>query len=288
MSLAPRSDRVVGWCAYLALVVGRLHEAIAIDEKLDRRTRLRPYWSYLMQSYHQLGQHQRELAVAQEARRVFPGEMQALRWETNALVGLGRLADVNAQVEEMARLPREVSQNSSFVDYLTQIGLDLRAHGYRKESQAVLERGIRWIKARPAAEQRNLQQDLANALYFVERWDEAHRILKQLAAENPDDMGYRADLGAVAAHRGDRREVARIDRWLAARKGPYLNGGHTFHRARLAAILKDRERAVELYRQALAEGFGGTYDGYGTAHTDPDFESLRDYPPFQELTRPKD
>jgi hypothetical protein len=88
-------------------------------------------------------------------------------------------------------------------------------------------------------------------------------------------------LGAVAARLGDLPEVARVDRWLAAQKRPYLNGEHTYHRARLAAILSDRDRAVALYRQAVDEGFGFR-SAYGV-HTDPDFESVRGYPPFEAL-----
>ena len=51
-----------------------------------------------------------------------------------------------------------------------------------------------------------------------------------------------------------------MDRWLAVRKEPYLNGGHTRARARLAAILGDRDRAVALLRQALDEGPSWTGD----------------------------
>jgi tetratricopeptide (TPR) repeat protein len=119
----------------------------------------------------------------------------------------------------------------------------------------------------------------------ADRWDEAWPILKQVAAENPDDVGLQGALGALAAHRGDQREWVRIDRWLAEQKGPYLNGGPTFWRARIAAVLGDREQAVDLYRLALDQGFG-IDGGYGI-HSDPAFESLREYPRFQELTRPK-
>jgi len=92
-------------------------------------------------------------------------------------------------------------------------------------------------------------------------------------------------LGAVAAHQGDRRTVDLVDQWLASRKGPYLRGEPTFQRARLAAVLGDRERAMALLRLAFDQGFGFDW-GLGT-HADPDFESLRDYPPFEELMRPK-
>ncbi len=54
-------------------------------------------------------------------------------------------------------------------------------------------------------------------------------------------------------------------------------------RARIAAVLEDRDDAMDLLRRAIDQG---VYDAYGL-HRDIDFESLRDYPPFQELLRPK-
>jgi len=192
----------------------------------------------------------------------------------------------------MARAPLEVKQDALLSIQLAFLGRDLRAHGYRQEAQAVFERGIRWthavIKTRSPADQRELRLGLAGLLYNTERWDDAKQILTQLAGETPDDIGVRARLGAVAAHRGDRREVARIDRWLASRQDRYLHGEPAFDRARLAAILGERDRALELFRQALDQAYALRQEGYGVFHPDPDFEALRDYPLFQELTRPKD
>jgi hypothetical protein len=47
-----------------------------------------------------------------------------------------------------------------------------------------------------------------------------------------------------------------------------------------------RDRAVEFFRAAL--GQGAEEDLRYNAHADPGFESVRDYPPFRELTRSKD
>ncbi len=49
------------------------------------------------------------------------------------------------------------------------------------------------------------------------------------------------------------------------------------------ALLGERERAVMLLREAFAQGYPYTL----VLHTDIDLESLRDYPLFQELLRPK-
>ena len=54
-------------------------------------------------------------------------------------------------------------------------------------------------------------------------------------------------------------------------------------RAQLAAVLGQRERAVELLRDAFARGLS-----MSTAlHRQMDFESLRGFAPFDELMRPK-
>ncbi len=60
-------------------------------------------------------------------------------------------------------------------------------------------------------------------------------------------------------------------------------GMHTLERARIAAVLEDRDHAMDLLRRAIDQG---VYDAT-LLHRDIDFESLRDYPPFQELLRPK-
>ena len=74
-----------------------------------------------------------------------------------------------------------------------------------------------------------------------------------------------------------------MDDRLAAIAEPYVFGGPTLWRALIAASLGERERAVNLLRDAFGRGAD-----YGIwLHRDPDLASLRDYPPFQELLRPK-
>jgi tetratricopeptide (TPR) repeat protein/TolB-like protein/predicted Ser/Thr protein kinase len=288
MEAAPQSDQIVLAFAWFARHNGLLREAIAATEKLDpaRHAHDALYWGNLIIPYHLLGDHRRELEAAQQARRFFPSDLQTLSFEARAFVGLGRLTEGNARLDEMLRVPQESEQVSTLPFWIDQVGRDLRAHGHRPEARIVFQQGIRWCRERPPREQRDLRGDLAVLLDDAERWDEAWPILSQVTTENPDDVGLQGALGALAAHRGDRGEVERIDGWLAERKGPYLKGEPTFERARIAAVLGSRERAVELYRLALDQGFG-IDQGFGV-HADPDFESLRDYPPFQELTRPKD
>ena len=86
------------------------------------------------------------------------------------------------------------------------------------------------------------------------------------------------------ALRGDQAEAKRIDSALARRADPYIIGAHTFWRARIAAALGDRDRAVGLLREAYSQGhpFGGGDDAV------PEWETIRNHPGFRELYRSKE
>jgi len=49
-------------------------------------------------------------------------------------------------------------------------------------------------------------------------------------------------------------------------------------------VLGDRDGAVELLRDAIAQG---AVDVWDQLHSEPAFAALHGYPPFDELLRPK-
>ena len=92
-------------------------------------------------------------------------------------------------------------------------------------------------------------------------------------------------LGALAAVRGDPETAVRADSVLATHQGAFVRGLPTYWRACIAAQLGERARAVTLLIQADAEGLNLFF--IQSYHTDPSFERLTDYAPFQEFLRPK-
>jgi hypothetical protein len=73
---------------------------------------------------------------------------------------------------------------------------------------------------------------------------------------------------------------------------PWLDGKRTFRAARIVALLGDKDGAVALLREAIAQGAGISEvpDAYGYAFIYShcmDLESLRGYPPFEALIKPK-
>jgi predicted Zn-dependent protease len=129
---------------------------------------------------------------------------------------------------------------------------------------------------------------LARALYLAEHWGEAQTVYTALARQDSSNATYQGGLGAIAARQGNRSEAERIARRLANVRGSHLFGINTYDRARIAALLGEREKAVTLLRDALAQGLRGwSFLGDADIHTEMDFESLRNDPPFLDLVQPR-
>ena len=75
--------------------------------------------------------------------------------------------------------------------------------------------------------------------------------------------------------------------WAASSKAAsprYLYGRHTMWRARIRAVIGDRDTAVALVQEAFAQG----YARGGVMHLYPSLTSLRSDPAYQELLKPKE
>jgi tetratricopeptide (TPR) repeat protein len=119
----------------------------------------------------------------------------------------------------------------------------------------------------------------------AERWAEAQAMFEELSAKDPDEVDYRGWLGVAAARRGHRDVALRASGHLERVDRPYLYGRHTYQRACIAALLGEKDRAVELLRQSFTEGkpLGRIW----VVHADASLESLRGYGPFEDLMKPK-
>jgi len=168
---------------------------------------------------------------------------------------------------------------------------ELRAHGNPEAARDALARAIAWYERRRA--EVGLEDDggLGLALTYFEagRLEEARRLLEGMVAPlrvpGTSTMGRYAvlgTLGAIAAREGKRAESLRFDDQLKAVSVRYMQGGGTYQRARIHALLGDRETAVDLLQTAMLQGIDFAY-----VHADIALDSLRAYPPFMEFIRPK-
>ena len=287
-TIAKRGTKIGYLVAMAANSINRPKEAVEILEKADPERegyevlkKKVGFWGYFTTAHHMLGNHKQELKQARRGRKYHPEKLEALRYELRALAALGRIKEVNRLIDESLTLP---PQQGSPVQCILDAGRELRAHGYRQASLQVLERAVKWLESRAKEESETEihRYRLALVLYETERWEEAQDIFEALHEEFPDEIDYLGFLGVSAARKGDKEEALRISSLLENIDRPYIFGSHTFWRVRISSLLGEKENAVRLLREALAQGVS-----YTALHPRMDFEPLQDYPPFKELIKPK-
>jgi DNA-binding SARP family transcriptional activator len=280
--LTPGSQFIIGHAAQ-AVWANRPREARDVLRRLDPMPGLLPGYAaedFLATARHMLGEHRQELRGARQARLHYP-ELRTLGWEVRALAALGRVDEVERLLGESLALPPQPGLTAA--DVLRSTAAELSAHGHAEAAARTWEEAIAWYARRPGAEQAHHRRALARTLYEAGRWTEARALFEDLAAEHPGNVQLLGHLGALAARRGDRAEAERISTALAASLQPYLRGGHTLWRARVAAQLGEHEQALHLLREAFSQG-----QPYGAwVHTDPDLIPLRHLSSFRQLVRPK-
>jgi tetratricopeptide (TPR) repeat protein len=286
--LVPRSWGVNFNLGLLALMLNRPRTTIEVYDRLpfDERHVLHRIgiWrlGFLSQALHLVEEYERELDQTKLAQRAEPASLKHLASEVRALAALGRTADITGVIDRSLSI---TPTSGSPERVMEAAAVELRAHGHRETSLAVAARAVDWLRSRPAdtAATQAHREDLANALYLNEQWEEARSLFAALEAEDPARTSFVGPLGTIAARQGDAAEARAVSEKLRNFSQPFLFGSHTYWRSCIAALLGDRQSAVDLLRESFAQG--GEYR-LGL-HNDPDLERLRDYPPFLDFVRPR-
>ena len=241
-------------------------------------------WRYarLATANHLLARHDEELRVATIARGLFPTSFLSRNDEIAALAALGRVDDLTRALDDMQTIPMRGTFTPA--ESMRIAAEELRAHGRHAESIELAKRSVGWHRNRAAdfLTAAANRFSLAQSLYVAEEWSEAGEIAASLLREDPGNVTYTALAGAVAARAGDRHAATKFATSLGmATSNP---GGQTeLRRAQLAALLGQREQAVELLREAFARGLSMSL----ALHRQMDLETLRGFAPYDELMKPK-
>jgi tetratricopeptide (TPR) repeat protein len=237
---------------------------------------------FLAHAYHLVGDFAGQLRIAKERSVLFPDVLDLNGEHAMALAALGRLDGIDRVIDSCLAIQAR-ARSGTPASVMVDVAHELRVHGYREKAVAVGERAISWLGSTSPEEQKKSRFQLGQVYYLMGKWQEAARIFSELARESAQDINYQGYLGALAVRQGDRAGAERIAESLRALDGRYRFGQHTYCRARIASLLGEKDEAVALLRDAFAQGYRFSI----SVHRDPDFEPLRDYPPYQELLRPK-
>jgi len=270
-----------------ALAVNRPRAALDIARQLEPgRGWLRElflYWDAMTTAHHMVCEHEAELEHARRGRSAFPALVSALACEARSLAAAGDSGRLAARLRELEDLPPQRGFPPARV--LRLVAGELRAHGRPERAVEYASRAVEWLRLAsvPGALGAASRGDLAAALYEAGSWDEAAALFRQLAAEFPSNLDFRARLGVLAARGGQHELAAAVDRELADSPKPFLFGRNTLWRARIVAVGGEPARAVSLLRRSCHEGLVFGLE----VHVDPDLATLRGSHEFQEFLRPK-
>ena len=292
LAAAPSSDWAKCVTAEAALWVNRPREALHVLEGVETRPGIYngAEWCDLVpiQAWLMVDDGARALAAARRWGRKWDWGGTELDLEALALAHLGRVDESRVLVDSARGWPLAAMM----------VGHELRRAGDRAGARAVFEHiAGNFRHSRDTAERAGTWGgvDMASAgeaLYWAGHWDEASTIFRQLTGDVNFAVRAHGVLGVLAARRENQAEARAEDAWLAGVDPRHRRGEVSVWRARIAAALGERDRAVELLRRAFAEGqtqdyFGMYGPGMAWFRQDPHFESLRDFPPYVALLRPR-
>jgi tetratricopeptide (TPR) repeat protein len=205
--------------------------------------------------------------------------------ELVALVELGRLKEALQKRDEWFKrtdLFAKTQWNQGQVNLC--LSMEMSANGHPADAQAVLSDAVQWYRDNPAMLELEPRPVPCNhwlafaPLYYAGQWDDARALYQRmLARDSLSSLAHEA-LGAIAAHERNLDDVRRMDEWLTTH-AHRETGRSTYARARIAALLGDRDRAILLLRKAFDEGLSNRM----YIRLDPDLATLRNLPAYRQL-----
>jgi tetratricopeptide (TPR) repeat protein len=242
----------------------------------------------VIDAYHMLGEYRNELAYADAVLMYFADNEDIYGVKARALAALGETDSVFAVIDNALSVPlgRSIWERGEDIAVTAS---ELRAHGYVSESVRMANRALEWFEGHPIAPGASVFDRCwyahfhIYALRVAGRWDEAKQRLQKLTEEYPSELRFAAVAGIVAAREGDLKQARHALDDVAALDHLQWPAWHSYWLTAIAAHLGEKDRAVDLLRDAFARGERHS----GWHHQAIDLEPLWDYPPFQELIRPK-
>jgi hypothetical protein len=287
MDAAPRADFPVYLAADYANGVNKPREALALLKRLDPESgALRGrvyYFSYYASALHALGDHERELEIAMQGRKQYPGRLFVAGLEIPALAALGKTVELDALLREIRTMGPDLrsSVTSVFCDAI----YELRAHDHPEAAIAVTKELLAWMAEKPPRETANkaARTERMDALIAGHRWADVRPLADSLASEDPSNVE------AIGAHALAEAETG--DREAALRSAALIVGGHNHGgingeadwRATVAAARGEMAEALAELEQGYPGGSIPNYHWHGTIL----YELMRDYPPFREYAKPR-
>jgi len=278
-----------------AMRINRPQEAINTLKGLNPEKVGMPSWFYfwyvLIQSAHMLGDYKQEAEYAKRGRIELPNDSNMILYSIPAFAAMGNLKEVEKLIDNSKSLPPDSVITEGVL--LTIAAREFRAHGNREISLRMANKAVELYKDHYEEITLNPSKRIGviQALAYAERWPEAKAEAERLLKEDVSNVDGMCWLGTLCARVGEKEKAIQMDKQLRNFRKRYLFGQNTYGRACIAALLDNKAYAMELLREASAQGliknesipcFMIEY-----IYCDINLETLRDYPQFKEFIKPR-
>jgi DNA-binding SARP family transcriptional activator len=250
------------------------------------------YWYTRCAAQHMLGDYDAELADSEIGARQYPGSFVVISCRLRALAARGRSAEIDSVSDAAAGIAQHETWDLGSPYSITAAEADW--HGYPEIAARARKRTVDWVKSLPPEKLENDPRIFGPTwlLFNAGAWPELRERVRTFRPRHPDDSFWTTFDGIVAAHYGDTVTANFADSVLQviakpggdARYGRMYLPIALFHRAEIAALRGDRDRAITLLTDAFANKL--RYVIY--THADPAFLSVRNDPRYKRLMAPRD
>jgi TolB-like protein len=232
-----------------------------------------PYWDVLASALHAQKKHRQELKVARETRRRFPDRNAAFVLEARALAAQRRSSELEKLWGEANESPA-TARDKGMLAY--EAGAELWSHGDSAASHSWLNRAYQDFSASGDSGNRSseMRWRRAESAARLGRLREALELSKQLATRDSTQPEYLGLSGVLAGQLGSSTRAHDLLQRLANDTRPYTYGRPQFQAGRIAAVLRDFERASQLLTLAVSRGYPYNLE----LHRDPVLKALHGLP----------
>ena len=271
--------------AAAAVALNRAKDALDIVRGVDlERASATDHWDVFVpvaNTYHLAGQNETLLAVLRQTAKRWPRAALVIVAKMEALAALSRPDEARAEWQVL--LGRREGEPASLAMWAAWQGArELRAHGSPVAARALAQEALDSFPVLPDSSKfGDPARWKMQALREAGHDREALTLAESLSVRQPGDVALTAIVGAISARMGDWATARRIDTTLSTSPVSIDARWLKVVRARLAATLGDRDRAVALVRSACMHGCPNFED----LHSDLEFDALRTYRPFVAMMR---
>jgi tetratricopeptide (TPR) repeat protein len=248
-------------------------------------------WSRLdvvAHAHHALGEYEEQLKWAKVGRQRYPDVGAFFFHMAVARAAMGQVDAVEDVMDECSRVRlRESGSNAGEV--MSWAARELKYHGFRHQGENLAVRAAEWYDnhwdgAEFGARESEDLEWYSRSLRVAGRWAEARTPLLELQERGYRPVRVAGALGVITAHQGDREEALRLLEDLPEQGTQFGRAERAYWRACVASYLGEEDRAIDLLKLALAEGY---YMNSYWLHTDINLEPVWNNPEFLELIRPQ-